>query len=277
MRDSRVWLLVASVVLWLSAGALSAATIGPPENGDLSAGDTSDWVIEQSSGASPLDSYAYEDVGGDHGGALRRQAADGAYESHAFNSNAADVGSNGSIEFKLVTMPAGGGDSIGIGFLGDPTYNGGTIACPNNNQYDRGYYIQIQYTWGSFYISLGRKSGGWSNAVLQSTAANTPFTLSDINDGQWHTVSITDDGTGVITASLDGTEVINYDDSANYLPNSYAANYASGGLWGVWSGGAVDFYVDNLQVGAVPVPEPATLGMLALGAAAFLGVRRRRA
>ena len=136
------------VVGTMLAGApASAGTIGPANNGDLSFGDTTNWTIEDGV-------WVYEDVGGDHDGSLRsNQAGTSNHDPVAQHDTLADVGLDGSIDFKINDLNGSGG-AFGVGFLGDPAYGQQTIATYNNNRDNRGYMVYFVNSWGTVTISL---------------------------------------------------------------------------------------------------------------------------
>ena len=262
-------LSVVVMAVVFAAGSAMATGIGPPENGDLSAGNTTNWWIQQDGTGS--NTYDYEDVGAPHAGVMRRQTADaGSWENITYNQSLADVGQDGSIDYQIVTTGTSDGNTIEFSFLGDPVQNSNGVCVSNNNRADRGYVVTFSSAWGTTNYALGRKDGSWSYSSLDTGS----MSQATFEDGQWHTLAIHDDGAGNLSVDLDSSEILSATD-ANYLPTAYAANYAGGAHWGVNSGYPTNFRIDNLVVGAPPVgliPEPGALALTLLG----LPLLRRR-
>jgi len=165
-RRQVIWIVLAGAVLALvvSANAVLAGTISAANNGDLSFGNTTNWVIEQVSG---VNSYVYQDVGAPNNGTLHSvtNLPVTTYGNRAWHTTLCDVGASGSVQFKINSLNNSGG-SFGVGFLGDPVYSSGGIPVSNNNDYKRGYIVEFGLGYGTFTGYLYRKTGGWNRTEL---------------------------------------------------------------------------------------------------------------
>jgi len=192
--------------------------------------------------------------------------------AHALTLVNGDIESNTSAEFGAIDgwapnggwashagFPAPGNGSLGATF---GFYSAGLLETVG--QIVAGETLQANTTykfWGWIYTG----GDGLGTAPFQIGYAATDDDLSSFVALATNAINI---DAAASWAEVDGVSYTTTDSGAE-LGRQLIVRFGAGA-----DGGATDIWFDNLQASATPVPEPATLAALTLGAAALLRKRR---
>jgi hypothetical protein len=178
-----------------------------------------------------------------------------------------------SFDFRFKTIVPGNSTTLEFGLYND---NGTTIMADNQkpaSDNDGGYFAAIGF--GTFSAaSVMREAGGGGallsgNDITDQTTSSSPIAINDLLA---HTASLTVTRSASdavqLELTIDGVSRASGEDSPLILTTFNELAFLN-------ESKELDYVLDNVKVESVLVPEPGTLALLGLGAAAFSWNRLR--
>ncbi|MDA8376380.1 MAG: PEP-CTERM sorting domain-containing protein [Planctomycetia bacterium] len=128
----------------------------------------------------------------------------------------------------------------------------------------------------SWMLARGANGGEDQTFVGPGTGGLTNVTTVGTNDSVTMTLTLTDNGTSPWTIGYKYTDLGNSSNDSTYSPVAYSSNPTNIAAVG-FGESAANVTVTNFSLTSNPIPEPATLGLVAVGALGLLLLKRRKA
>lgn len=278
LRSTLSWV---SLACWVCFASLGNAQIGLNDSFDVGSPAT-----RGNDAVDPLDAAWWsansptfsvvDDTGGiNHNNALQVNTSNGGNGQQAVGNQfgmvslGTNIGDRLSLSFafRFTKIVTGNGTALRFGLYSD---NGTTVTGDGQKPLtdnDRGYFGEFGFGTISAAAVMAESGGGGAllegNDVVDKTTGSTPFAINDLL-AHSALFTLTRDINGVILdLTIDGASRATGGDSTLILTTFNELAFENRDK-------ELDFLVDNVKLELVPVPEPSTMALFALGAAACL-------